>query len=103
MRPSNREKTPPMPTVYRLLNNNCEHFCEWCLRAEHRTYQVDEWLSRPHRALRMTVSCVELRTTMFLDHMQRFCVAWFRDYSEVLQTLSGLSERILRRQRARMA
>jgi hypothetical protein len=54
---------------YRLLTNNCEHFCEWCLRAEHRSYQVDEWLSRPHRALRM-MSCVELRTTMFLDHMQ---------------------------------
>jgi Lecithin retinol acyltransferase len=29
---------------YRLLTNNCEHFCEWCLGAEHRSYHVDEWL-----------------------------------------------------------
>jgi hypothetical protein len=36
---------------YRLLTNNCEHFCEWCLRAEPRSYQVDELLSRPIRAL----------------------------------------------------
>jgi hypothetical protein len=27
---------------YRLFSNNCEHFCEWCLRGEHRSYQVDE-------------------------------------------------------------
>jgi hypothetical protein len=27
---------------YSLLTNNCEHFCEWCVRGEHRSYQVDE-------------------------------------------------------------
>jgi hypothetical protein len=32
---------------YDLLTNNCEHFCDWWLRAEHRSHQVDEWLSRP--------------------------------------------------------
>jgi hypothetical protein len=26
---------------YRLLTNNCEHFCEWCLRGRHRSYQVE--------------------------------------------------------------
>jgi len=31
---------------YRLLTNNCEHFCEWCLRGEHRSYQVEALLSR---------------------------------------------------------
>jgi lecithin:retinol acyltransferase len=36
---------------YRLLTNNCEHFCEWCLHGEHRSYQVDAWLTRPGRAL----------------------------------------------------
>jgi hypothetical protein len=25
-----------------VLTNNCEHFCEWCVRGEHRSYQVDE-------------------------------------------------------------
>ena len=26
---------------YRLLTNNCEHLCEWCIRGEPRSYQVD--------------------------------------------------------------
>jgi hypothetical protein len=38
---------------YRILSNNCEHFCEWCLRGEERSYQVDRltrwmpWLRTP--------------------------------------------------------
>ena len=36
---------------YHLLKNNCEHFCEWCLRAEHRSYQVDRLLAAPRRML----------------------------------------------------
>jgi len=40
---------------YRLLTNNCEHFCEWCLRGEHRSYQVEAWLARPRRALKVTI------------------------------------------------
>jgi hypothetical protein len=43
---------------YHLLTNNCEHFCEWCLRAEHRSYQVDGWLFSPWQALRMRISLV---------------------------------------------
>lgn len=30
---------------YRILRNNCEHFCEWCLRGEARSYQVECLLS----------------------------------------------------------
>jgi hypothetical protein len=37
---------------YRLLTNNCEHFCDWCLRGEPRSFQVEAWLERPMRALR---------------------------------------------------
>lgn len=40
---------------YRLLSNNCEHFCEWCLRGENRSYQVEAWAMRPGRALRATL------------------------------------------------
>jgi Lecithin retinol acyltransferase len=36
---------------YRLFSNNCEHFCEWCLRGENRSFQVEAWLSNPGRAL----------------------------------------------------
>lgn len=34
---------------YRLLSNNCEHFCEWCVRGEQRSYQVERlmrWMRR---------------------------------------------------------
>jgi hypothetical protein len=37
---------------YRLLTNNCEHFSEWCLYGEHRSYQVEKWLAGPVRAAR---------------------------------------------------
>jgi hypothetical protein len=40
---------------YRLLTNNCEHFCEWCLYGEHRSYQVEEWLAGPVRALHSAI------------------------------------------------
>jgi hypothetical protein len=40
---------------YRLLSNNCEHFCEWCLRGEHRSYQVDALLMPVRRASTMRV------------------------------------------------
>jgi hypothetical protein len=41
---------------YDLLTNNCEHFCNWCLRAEPRSYQVDRWRSRPAWALVIVVA-----------------------------------------------
>jgi Lecithin retinol acyltransferase len=40
---------------YRLLTNNCEHFCEWCFRGESRSYQVEAWLRRPARVLRAMI------------------------------------------------
>jgi hypothetical protein len=36
---------------YRLLTNNCEHFCEWCLRGNARSFQVEAWLARPRLML----------------------------------------------------
>ncbi|WER50936.1 lecithin retinol acyltransferase family protein [Cupriavidus sp. WKF15] len=36
---------------YRLLTNNCEHFCTWCLFGEGRSQQVEALLSHPWRAL----------------------------------------------------
>jgi hypothetical protein len=37
---------------YRLLSNNCEHFCEWCLRGEHRSEQVERALVLPRQLAR---------------------------------------------------
>lgn len=31
---------------YNLFTNNCEHFCQWCVRGEHRSYQVDDLIVR---------------------------------------------------------
>jgi Lecithin retinol acyltransferase len=38
--------------LYRLFTNNCEHFCEWCLRGEPRSLQIEALLDLPKRALR---------------------------------------------------
>jgi hypothetical protein len=32
---------------YHVLRNNCEHFCEWCLHGEHRSYQVERLMALP--------------------------------------------------------
>jgi Lecithin retinol acyltransferase len=40
---------------YRLMTNNCEHFCEWCVTGEPRSFQVDAWLAWPRRAVAMLV------------------------------------------------
>jgi hypothetical protein len=34
---------------YHPLTNNCEHFCEWCVRGESRSYQVDALITRSSR------------------------------------------------------
>jgi hypothetical protein len=46
-----RVKSASAIDSYRLLTNNCEHFCEWCLWDERRSYQVEAWLAGPGRAL----------------------------------------------------
>jgi len=43
---------------YRILSNNCEHFCEWCLRDEQRSYQVESLLALPRRLLRFCSDAV---------------------------------------------
>ncbi|MGC5887503.1 lecithin retinol acyltransferase family protein [Ralstonia pseudosolanacearum] len=37
---------------YRLLTNNCEHFCSWCLFGERRSEQVEACMKSPVRAVR---------------------------------------------------
>jgi hypothetical protein len=45
---------------YRLLSNNCEHFCEWCLHGEHRSYQVER-LRRWLRLHSIAVYCAKAK------------------------------------------
>ena len=43
---------------YRVLSNNCEHFCEWCLQGEHRSYQVEGLRAMPGRGIRLVLARV---------------------------------------------
>lgn len=45
---------------YRLLTNNCEHFCSWCLFGEGRSRQVEACVKKPVRAVRMFIKLVRL-------------------------------------------
>ena len=57
---------------YHVLTNNCEHFCEWCVHAEQRSYQVERlifWVSAPLRFARgcrhLAVQVYALLTSSF--------------------------------------
>lgn len=41
---------------YRVLTNNCEHFCTWCVYGENRSEQIDEYLAHPSLALRTAMA-----------------------------------------------
>lgn len=52
---------------YHLLKNNCEHLCEWCVRCNHRSHQVDEFLDRIRLVsarFRRTLSQIAMRATV---------------------------------------
>jgi Lecithin retinol acyltransferase len=46
---------------YRLLTNNCEHFCEWCLRGRNRSAQVERLRHKPRHALSAVLRLVGAR------------------------------------------
>ena len=37
--------------AYRILSNNCEHFCEWCIESRSHSRQVERFITLPRRAL----------------------------------------------------
>lgn len=43
---------------YRILTNNCEHFCNWCLNNEHRSDQADRLLAWRGALSRMVLRAV---------------------------------------------
>ncbi|MFT4067995.1 lecithin retinol acyltransferase family protein [Paraburkholderia sp.] len=44
---------------YRLLTNNCEHFCAWCLLGESRSEQVHCCLRHPRAGMRALMCLVK--------------------------------------------
>jgi len=59
---------------YRLLTNNCEHFCEWCVRDEHRSSQVEGLLALPMRVWKAPAHLLSalLRTSAHFTAALRF-------------------------------
>jgi hypothetical protein len=51
--------------AYRILSNNCEHFCEWCVHGRSRSRQVELLWTAPRRALHAVLQRLipEVRTT----------------------------------------
>jgi hypothetical protein len=49
---------------YRLLSNNCEHFCRWCVLGESRSAQVEWWRSLPRRAWLSFVSRLSITAAL---------------------------------------
>ncbi|MEJ5056857.1 MULTISPECIES: lecithin retinol acyltransferase family protein [unclassified Pseudomonas] len=41
---------------YKILSNNCEHFCNWCITGNSYSAQVAEYLHRPLRLVRKLFS-----------------------------------------------
>lgn len=44
---------------YRLLTNNCEHFCTWCVYGKSYSEQVEKYLAYPRVALHVTISLIK--------------------------------------------
>lgn len=38
---------------YKILSNNCEHFCNWCISGTSKSAQVDEYLQFPLRLIHL--------------------------------------------------
>jgi hypothetical protein len=45
---------------YRLLRNNCEHFCEWCVHGISRSLQVERVLRFPATFVRTIRAACDL-------------------------------------------
>jgi hypothetical protein len=79
---------------YRLLTNNCEHFCEWCLRGTARSFQVEAWLARSKLSLSAAFRLIiGLRTlpSSHSDKRARWLVPRWR------RSVSGAKKRATRR------
>ncbi|MNL50817.1 NC domain protein [compost metagenome] len=43
---------------YRVLTNNCEHFCNWCLYGRSTSNQVRVFLTHPLFAMRLLLTLI---------------------------------------------
>lgn len=52
--------------TYHLLTNNCEHFCEWCVRGTSRSEQVESLQKTPRRVCLRVGRAVKRRLQDYL-------------------------------------
>lgn len=57
---------------YRLMTNNCEHFCTWCVRGVGRSDQVRRCLRNPWRGAK-TLLALARTTRLFRDVIEKAC------------------------------
>ena len=53
---------------YRLLANNCEHFCEWCSSGRSRSRQIDQLIALPRLAARRIAKTLRRVLAALLPH-----------------------------------
>jgi hypothetical protein len=56
---------------YRLLTNNCEHFCEWCLNGQQRSYQIEALIACGRRMLATPIDVVIVLMSRLLPNGYR--------------------------------
>lgn len=56
---------------YKVLRNNCEHFCNWCISGRSRSKQVESPLASTLRALIIAVYCVKRLPLMLISLLAR--------------------------------
>ena len=71
---------------YHLLRNNCEHFCEWCVHGEHRSYQVEALIGR---CIRICYPVIETVVRALLPRRQVAMCSTLEPSQCVSMTISG--------------
>lgn len=57
---------------YRLLTNNCEHFCYWCLFGRNESPQVREVLYNPLKAIMLVTLCRKMVISICSSVIRKF-------------------------------
>lgn len=61
---------------YRLITNNCEHFCEWCIRGEARSEQIEKFYAWPRRVMSFAHAVLrQIAATATHDMPDKTCAA----------------------------
>lgn len=60
---------------YRVLSNNCEHFCSWCISGQSRSTQVERWMTLPRR-VGFALTAAAAQAFALASSLRSFSTAW---------------------------